>query len=322
MRTLAMAALLTALFGAAANAAAQEWDVNRRQYTFIDTRLTVDVQVEAEGTLRLIRGMPGRLEVAGRALNGFTGFALGDRHGSHLRLSAAGADRVEYLVVVPERVYVRIRLPDRRLAEVFGSTRDAVSYEWEAVDEPASRPAPQPDRESERVPPVGPEPGTVEPGAPERALEPGTPAAATRTPAETPTPGLFTTYRDDVAPASVSLPRADLIHTLSVRLEGKRFRVAASRPLSLERGDPTALEIRPAPPPLDIVIGVPVGTDDFVVEVGGTPAFAIVEGRPIVLCNPAMEQALDDGRLWFTFTPEDGRLECSDAALDRARKGS
>jgi len=315
MRTLVVTALLFMLPGAAATAAAQEWDVNRRQYTFIDTRLTVDVQVEAEGTLRLIRGMPGRLEVAGRALNGFTGFALGDRHGSHLRLSAAGADRVEYLVVVPERVYVRIRLPDRRLAEVFGSTRDAVSYEWETVDEPASRPAPEPYREPEPVP-------QVEPGAPEPTPGPGTAAPPARTPAETPTPGLFTTYRDDVAPASVSLPRADLIHTLSVRLEGRRFRVAASRPLGLERGDPTALEIRPAPPPLDIVIGVPVRTDDFVVEVGGTPAFAIVEGRPIVLCNPAMEQALDDGRLWFTFTPEDGRLECSDAALDRARKGS
>ncbi len=306
MRTRMTLAILVA---AVTPAVAQEWDVARRQYTFIDTRLTVEVRVDVGGTLRLIRGMPGQIEVAGRARNGFTSFGLGDRHGSHLRLSAVGANRVEYMVVVPERVYVRVELPGREVSEVFGSTRDAATYDWESVAEPE---APMP-----RAAPAPPS-GETE----RRAVEPLPGDPGRDRAAGTPTPGLFTTYRDAVAPEVVTLPRADVVRTLSVRLEGDAFRVAASRPMNLRRGDPDALEIRPAGPPMDIVIAVPRRTADFLVEVAGAPAFAIVEGRPMALCTPAMEQVLEDGRLWFTFTPLDGRLDCSEAAAERARKGS
>lgn len=299
-RTVMVAALVLAVITPAGG---QEWDVTRRRFTFIDTRLTIEVAVESSGTLRLIRGMAGHLEVAGRARNGFTGFALGDRNVPELRLSALGADRVEYLVVVPENVRVRVKLPDRLLAETFGTTQDGATYEWEAMvmEEEPSRELPV------RVPSPASDP------LPARFNE--------TVPLPSPTPGMFATYNDDAAPQVVAFTSAELLGRLTVRLEGDRFRIASSRPMSLDRGDPRLLEIRPAGEPMDFVIVVPSWTVDFLVEIGGEPAFGIVEGRPLVMCTPVIEQLLDDGRLWYTFTPIEGRLDCAGAAMRRGTRG-
>lgn len=317
---LALAALLVV---GTVPATAQEWDVARRQYTFIDNRLDIDVVVESAGTLRLIRGMPGSVEVAGRARNGFTGFALGDHNVPELRLSAVGADRVEYLVVVPENVRVRVKIPGRSVAEVFGSTRNAASYEWLAL--PADDVG---DRDlRRRAPTSAPAAPTPAPGAPAPATptDPQNQPLASRfgpPPAPSATPGMFTTYAGDAPPDVVTFPRAEVIGTLTVRVEGDHFRIAASRPLGLQRGDPRLVEIRPVGEPMDLVIVVPTWTTDFVVEVAGSPAFAVTEGRPMALCTPVTQQLLEGGRLWYTFSPVDGQLDCSGAAVRRGTRGS
>lgn len=307
-------AILTLMLvvAAATRGTAQEWDVARRQYAFIDNRLDIDVVVESAGTLRLIRGMPGSVEVAGRARNGFTGFALGDRNVPELRLSAVGADRVEYLVVVPENVRVRIKIPGRPVAEVFGSTRDAASYEWPALPV---------EDDADRGRSGAPSPTSTAP-APSEAPAEQLPTRFTPPPAPSATPGMFTTYAHDVPPEVVTFPRTEVLGTLTVRLEGDRFRIAASRPLGLQRGDPRMVEIRPVGEPMDVVIVIPVWTTDFVVEVGGSPAFAVSSGRPMALCTPVTEQLLEGGRLWYTFSPVEGRLDCSGAAVRRGTRGS
>jgi hypothetical protein len=124
-RCLVRTALLVLLPGAAA---AQEADVVRRTYTFLDDRIMIAVEAEAPGVLRVIRGEGGRLEVAGRAHGGFVGFGLAGEPTQQLRLDAVGGDRVEYLVVVPERVRVTVRLP--KGGGELGSTQTSALYRW------------------------------------------------------------------------------------------------------------------------------------------------------------------------------------------------
>lgn len=116
----------------AAPAAAQDDDVGtaRRAYPFLGDRLTVHIEADSPGVIRLIRGEDGRLEVAARAEDGFPGFGLADRGGDALVLTAIGADRAEYLVVVPANVRVTVRLPDRHVAEVFAGMDRSATYEW------------------------------------------------------------------------------------------------------------------------------------------------------------------------------------------------
>ena len=85
-------------------AVAQEWQVSRERFAFVGTRLTVQVDVDAAGSLQLIRGEPGRIRVAGRSQDGFvtSGLAEDDR----LTLGAAGAGPVDYMIAVPENVWV------------------------------------------------------------------------------------------------------------------------------------------------------------------------------------------------------------------------
>ncbi|HEX7119567.1 MAG TPA: hypothetical protein VF212_12305 [Longimicrobiales bacterium] len=126
-----VAVALALLLPAAASAQDRDADVVRRVYAFLGDRLTVRIETELPGTIRLIRGEKGRLEVAGRAPDGIPGFGLAERSGGELQLTAIGADRVEYLVVVPEEVHVKVRLPDRPVAEVFGAYDRTATFRWE-----------------------------------------------------------------------------------------------------------------------------------------------------------------------------------------------
>jgi hypothetical protein len=113
-------------------AQAQEYDVSRRSYTFLDERLVVLVETEVPGTLRVVRGGRGQVEVAGRARDGFVGFGLGGDLTQQLRLTSVGGENVEYLVVVPEYVRLTVQLPDRTGSDVSPRQPSAV-FRWGAA---------------------------------------------------------------------------------------------------------------------------------------------------------------------------------------------
>lgn len=250
-------------------AAAQEWQVAREQFPFAGSRLTIRVEAEARGTLRVIRGRPGTVGVAGRAERGFTAAGLAENE--ELTLTAAGEGPVDYMVSVPENVWIDVRLPGNSFAEsVAGSTRSR-TFEWVP---------PQPDR---------------------------TPRVTTRQSGD---PSLYTTYTRGLAPELVALPTLASVRTLSVRIEEGPFRVRTGRPLAVERGDDHRLEIRADRPPMDIVISVPAGSQAFRLDAGGETALVIRDGVLAVHCSPVTDQRLSDGRRWLTFTPRDGALTC------------
>jgi hypothetical protein len=134
MKTLLVLSLVLA---AAAPATAQERGVNRRFFTFLANEVTVEVTAQSEGTLHVVRGEEGRLEVAARVDGGMSSFALGGRDGSTLRLTAVGGENVDFIVVVPEDTYLRVRLPNSRSGEV-GSARPGGTFSWGSPDGPSS----------------------------------------------------------------------------------------------------------------------------------------------------------------------------------------
>lgn len=288
-----------ALLAAAVPVSAQQWDVTRRVYTFLHTELTVEVVTGAPGTLELVHGEGGQVEVTGRALHGMAASALSQKNGATLRLTALGADRAEYTVVVPDNVYVRVKLPDRKVMETFSTTSGANTYTWQAT------------------PATGSGADAAGPGG--DVFDQRVPAAMSARSSPSPaSSSLFTTYAGASAPDVVTFPSASVLRTLTVRLEGDQFRVEASRPMTLRQGDPKAIAIRPVGSPMDVVLVVPVSTKDFVVKVGGQAALAVVRGQPMSMCTPVVEQLLEGDRLWYTFTPVNGVLSCS---ADRARVG-
>ena len=266
------------------SAAAQEWQVAREQFPFAGTRLTVQVDVEAPGSLQVIRGGPGSIRVASRAQEGFTASGLAED--DELTLTAAGAGPVDYLIAVPENVWVSVRLPGRSFGESVARGRTE-RWEWDATDRPDDAPL------TEWLPGIDAGPRARDDGA------------------------LYTTLVRDRAPDEVSVPTLDVVTRVSVRLEGPRFKVFTSRPLSLEEGSPRSLVIRPAHPPMDLVLTVPEGTPAFTLRLGGSTAL-IVDGATITtLCVPVTEQWLSNDRRWYTFNPLDGSLECGGDSVQR-----
>lgn len=285
-----MRSLLLVLLGlsAAAPVAAQEWLVNRERFRYIGTRLTVDVVSEAAGTLRILRGQDGWVGVAGRVPAGFAVAGLTDD--DHLMLSAAGAGPVDYMVTIPEGVWVVVRLPDRSQAESVGGHTRLRTFEWgEAVAGDALVAAPHSE--------VLPIPADEEAG-----------------------PGLFTTYAAPLAPAVIMLPDLRAVRTFTVRTGASRFRIATSRPLALHAGSPASFEIRPAGEPMDIVIDVPEGTAAFGLTAAGAPVLTIQGADVTPRCGPLTHQWLSDGRQWVTFTPQEGRLDCAVPPATRATR--
>jgi hypothetical protein len=280
-RTHASLALLATLT-LATPLAGQEWQVARQQFAFVGTRLVIQVDVESPGTLRLIRGAPASVRVASRAQAGFTtsGLAEDDR----LTLSAAGPGPVDYLVAVPENVWVQVRLPDKDFAESVPRGRSG-QWEWRAADRPQASPI------TEWLP--EPEPGPYDAGP------------------------LYTTFISDSAPQEVSVPDLSVVNRVSVRLEGDHFRVITGRPLSLEEGSPRSLVIRPANPPMDVVLTVPPGTPSFTLRLGGHAALLLDDSGVTTWCIPLTEQWLSNDRHWFTFNPLDASLQCGDSGVQR-----
>lgn len=112
---------------------AQEPGVTRERFAYLGSTLEIKVLTEAPGTLRLIHGQPGEIDVSARAIGGMASVGLSGGDTGSLNLTAVSGERVEYLVVVPEDVRVRILLPDRPVAEVFGARKSAETYSWNAT---------------------------------------------------------------------------------------------------------------------------------------------------------------------------------------------
>lgn len=265
-------------------AAAQEWQVARERFAFVGTRLTIQVDADAAGTLHLIRGAPGSVRVASRTERGFT--AAGLARSEELTLRAVGAGPVDYLVSVPENVWVRVRLPGGAYADAVARSATSRSFEWKS---PAHA---QVERAPEWLPPLHRDSET-----------------------------LFTTFVRDHAPSEVVLPDLSNVRSLTVRVEEGRFRVHTSRPLSMEEGSDDRLEIRPASPPMDIVLNVAPGTPAFRLVAGGSTALVIGGGSVTTLCSPVTDQRLSRVRRWVTFNPVDGALRC-DAPPRPVREGA
>lgn len=143
-RAHAFGVALAALASGAAGAAAQQISpVTQRSYALVERRLTIDVRIDSPGSLRVVRGGLGRVDVIGQGRgDALAVSALDGHHRNVLTLTALGDAPVRYLVTVPERVDVRVRLPDRPLPEHVRS-RGAADFEWgDATSGPAAAPAP------------------------------------------------------------------------------------------------------------------------------------------------------------------------------------
>lgn len=277
---IAQVALLAAALLAAAPLGAQEWQVARESFAFAGSRLTIRVDAEAAGTLRVIRGAPGSVAVASRAARGFT--AAGLTATEELTLTSAGQGPVDYMVSVPEAVWIQVRLPGHSLGESIASRTPSRTFEWEAA-----------------------------------VAEGRTGVAEWLPPLASGDEASFTTYAADSAPRIIELPDLAAIQSLGIRIQGDRFRVLTSRPLSVTEGSDERLQIRPAAPPMELVLVLPARTDEFRLEAGGVSALVIQGGAATALCSPVVDQRLSNGRRWFTFKPRDGALQCTDPGAPR-----
>jgi hypothetical protein len=254
-------------------ASAQEQDVTRRTYTFLDNRLDVAVTADAPGVLHVVRGQRGRIEVAARSRDGFPGFGLGGTHTRQLQLTAVGSESVQYLVVVPERVSVRVRLPQGGSVTLAPHTPNG-RYSWGAT-----------------------EPVAVSHGSDDMPLP-------------TLTGGLFLAYRSVWAPGVLDLRGLESVRSLSVRFEGTDFRLASSRPLSVTPGSRSLMRLDLAGEPVDLVLYVPRGRAPFTLRSGNMVIAEQVGGTPRAVCDNVIIQSPTEYQTWLTFRTHAGRLDC------------
>jgi hypothetical protein len=278
---------------------AAQHDVNRRTYTFLDNRLDVAVIAEVPGMLQIVRGERGRVEVAGRSSDGFAGSALGGRFTRQLRLTAVGARTVEFLVVVPEHVALRVQLPDGASASITPGTT-AASYRWAGTNAAGFPEATYLARAPVFVdaPVVIPSAGagiTYAPPEPQLLRTAG---------------ALFVAHESDRAPTLIDVPDLAAIRTLDVRFEHGSFRVAASRPLSVRPGDASHFVLQAEGDPLDIVLFIPPATAPLVLYANGARIAEYDAGRPRALCHNVVIQNPTVNQTRFTFHPQSGRIDC------------
>jgi hypothetical protein len=264
-----------ALAAALPVAAEAQRDVTRRAYTFLEDRLVVAVHAEAPGELQVVRGQRGRIEVAARSSDGFAGFGLGGYLTRRLSLTAVGSDAVQYLVVVPEHVHVSVILPHGGSADVpYGDGIE--SYSW-GLD------------------------GSVT----ESQAYDDTPIVPSLT------GGLYVVHSGHGrSPGLVDIPDLSSIRSISVRVEGDDFQVAATRPLALTRGSEDHMLIRVEGSPLDLVFFVPRNAPAFQLRSGSQRLADVTGGRPRSYCGSTVLQQPGASQDWLTLFPADGLLRC------------
>jgi hypothetical protein len=199
----------------------------------------------------------------------------GDRE--HLSLTAVGAQRAEFLVVVPSYASVDVRMPKHDLAESFGTMQKIANFKW-GDEAPPAAPA------RAEAPPTTPAPGSAD---------------------------LTPAYSAVSAPHMLSVVRPADFHTATIRLEGARFELATDRPLDMEAAGTGVLEVRPTGAGENLVVKIPSSTTDFVFQVGGRPALIARNGVWKSLCTSVTEQSFPDGRRWWTFAPTRTDSDCT-----------
>lgn len=289
MKHLLTAVALAVTLPAAADA---QRDVTRRSYTFLEDRLVIEVLAEAPGELQVVRGQRGRVEVAARSSDGFAGFGLGGDYTRVLRLTAVGSDAVEYLVVVPEHVAVSVVLPRGGTAHV--PDRDGLaSYRW-GEDAQRSRESPSGD-----------------PAHARRRDAADAPLAEVAPIMPTTSAGLYVVHSGrGRVPSLVDVPELASVRSVSVRVEGDDFRVAATRPLALTPGDAGHMVIRVDGEPLDLVLFVPRGSSGFELRSGSRRIADVAFGRPRSYCGNTVIQQPTPHQDWLTVFPSDGSVSC------------
>ncbi|MGH7476080.1 MAG: hypothetical protein ACRELD_07310 [Longimicrobiales bacterium] len=276
-------AALVPLFLFGAPAAAQHGPVQQRSYTYGGTELEITVLTESAGELHVMRGGHGRVEVLARPGSGVAAFGLGGRESQELRLTAVDADHINFVVVVPERVRVRVRLPDRLLAESVSNFQPLTRYAWQGRSMPRDPAMPS---------------GAA---APIRRHE-----------------GRASLFESVRTPRELALA-APSPRVLTVRTGEARFRISADRPLEVEElGDAMRLVGGPNASGGDIVVELPLGTTDFTLRTAGGPLLRIEGGQLHLICKSAVDQRLDAQRRWLTFSA--GVLLRGCASLPEARR--
>lgn len=267
----------------------QELDVSRRTYTFLDNRLDVAVLAHVPGTIQVMRGERGRIEVAARSRDGFPGFGLGGTHTRQLRLTAVGSESVQYLVVVPENVSVRVQLPSGASASL--PPRQALgTWSWDGDAVATGQ--------------------TAAMAAPAATQGGGTISMAEELLLSTTHSGLYVAHRSAWAPGVVDIPDLASVRSVSLRFEGAEFRVAASRPLAVSPADRGHVELRVDGEPLDLVIYLPRGSAAFQLRSGNVRIAESVGDRPRPLCGNVVIQHPTPSQVWLSFYPQGGRLDC------------
>jgi len=237
----------------AAPVAAQR-DVARRSFTFLDNDLTIDVVGGESGVLQVLRGGNGRIEVAARSAGGIPGFGLGGRDHNALRLTATTAGHVEYLVIAPEDVRIRVRLPGRGTPEVV-SRRPSATYTW------GETPAETPSVETMLSTAGGPYTAYYSSEVPRSVILPD-PSSVERL--ELRFEGTdFRVVTDQ--PATVNSGRTDRL---------------------VLRGD--------AAQPLSAVLLLPGHTSDFTLEIGGKTVLAVRGREVRMYCEPIARQRIEN----------------------------
>lgn len=272
MKQILAALALAAILPGTADA---QRDVTRRAYTFLEDRLVVAVHAEAPGELQVVRGRRGRIEVAARSSDGFAGFGLGGDFTRRLRLTAIGSDAVQYLVVVPEHVRVSVVLPHGGSADV--PDHDGIAtYRW-GMD------------------------GIVN-ESPSFDHAPVVPSISG---------GLYVVHSGrHRVPALIDIPNLASIRSISVRVEGDDFQVAASRPLALTPGNEGHMLIRVDGQPLDLVFFIPRNGSGVQLRSGSQRVIDVTGGRPMSHCGSTVLQQPTPNQDWLTLFPEEGRLRC------------
>ena len=274
MKAVTLALAIAALVSPAT---AQEWQAARETFAFAGSQLEIQVEANAPGTLHVIRGNPGSVRVAGRAVSGFTAAGLG---GERLILTSAGDGPVDYLVSVPVDVWVDVRIPGPGRGESMAGRVWSRTVRWDG------------------------------------AMQAAEPVREWRSPLDE-RDARYTTYTRPRAPAVVALPELDHVRSVDIRIEGDRFRVVTSRPLAVAEGSPERIEIRPADPPMHVIVTLPATTAAFRLDMGGQTALVIDGQQVTTRCAPVTRQWLSNGRSWLTFSPVGGALECGTRPVPR-----
>lgn len=261
-------------------AGAAQDDVARRSYGFVGDNLSIEVHTTAAGSIQILRGGRASLDVAGRVPGGIPAFGFSDRTGEVLRLSATRGTIADFTVVVPEGVSVNLWLPGNTDPLSLGLGPTSL-YSWQGTGgSPSPAPVPEPAAGGLRIDVAPAQRG---------------PAAA---------------YVSETAPHVVSIPLAENVRSVSVRIEGDDFRVGSSIPLRTIPGNAERLEIRTEGPPIDLVLQLPEQVAGFMLKVGSEVAFAVNGGEARALCSPVTMQHVDGRGRRYDFTPRAGRLVC------------